>query len=317
MEENNTVVGEICHIEGVKPRAARYNPNQTDETRHSFDNLILMCSLHHKIIDEDDESYTVERLLKIKADHEQGSSASVLSDEEQHKFEQLLDNRIRLIIEHEKTKAEQSVDERKGSASVALAKEMADMRRFEEKKRTIRSSYDGLEQIIDSVNAIFVAIDELYRAEEQNLKVLGIQLHQDEKHRVVATDEFGSQVVLEGFDGFRDHSLIPDTLRLEMMVFGKRPVRQPGTEGMFYTNPISGDALKPDFDQSLSTVWVDSQGTPYNKDALVEKVFKDLLVIIDKEHKIAETLPEGTYRRGGLYTDMWGNPISDDGGFDT
>jgi hypothetical protein len=68
--EDSTVVGEICHIKGAKPGSARYNDQQTAAERHGFDNLILMCRKHHTVIDDDDEAYTVDRLLKMKADHE-------------------------------------------------------------------------------------------------------------------------------------------------------------------------------------------------------------------------------------------------------
>jgi hypothetical protein len=68
--EGSTVVGEICHIKGAKPGSARHDDQQSVAERHGFDNLILMCRKHHTVIDDDDEAYTVDRLLKMKADHE-------------------------------------------------------------------------------------------------------------------------------------------------------------------------------------------------------------------------------------------------------
>jgi hypothetical protein len=38
--------------------------------RHGFDNLILMCSIHHSVVDDDWETYTAERLRRMKTDHE-------------------------------------------------------------------------------------------------------------------------------------------------------------------------------------------------------------------------------------------------------
>lgn len=69
--QGETVAGEICHIRAAKPGGPRYDPKQTPEQRHDYDNLILLCPTHHTVIDDDLESYTVERLLKMKADHEQ------------------------------------------------------------------------------------------------------------------------------------------------------------------------------------------------------------------------------------------------------
>jgi hypothetical protein len=62
--------GRICHIRGKRPGSARYDPSMTDIERNAFDNLILMCPIHHDVVDDDEASYTVERLTQIKADHE-------------------------------------------------------------------------------------------------------------------------------------------------------------------------------------------------------------------------------------------------------
>lgn len=65
-----TVIGEICHIEGLNPDSARYNPYLTNKQANSIDNLILLCSNHHNIIDQNSEVYTVECLKKMKIEHE-------------------------------------------------------------------------------------------------------------------------------------------------------------------------------------------------------------------------------------------------------
>lgn len=72
--EGETVVGEICHIKARSPDGPRYNANQTAEQRHAYDNLILMCGIHHTVIDDDPVAYTVERLVAMKAEHERASS---------------------------------------------------------------------------------------------------------------------------------------------------------------------------------------------------------------------------------------------------
>jgi hypothetical protein len=80
MAIDETLVGEVCHIKGKKPDAARYDPAQTPAARNDYDNLILLCAPHHKVIDDDEEAYTVERLRKMKADHE--ARAMTVSDGE-------------------------------------------------------------------------------------------------------------------------------------------------------------------------------------------------------------------------------------------
>ena len=62
-------VGQLCHIEGALPGGERYNPNQTDEDRRSYNNLLLMCYPHH-IETKDVNEFPVASLKKIKSDHE-------------------------------------------------------------------------------------------------------------------------------------------------------------------------------------------------------------------------------------------------------
>lgn len=73
--DGETVIGEICHIKGKNPDAPRYDPSQTLEERHGYYNLLLMCGTHHTVIDSDVDVYTVERLLKMKSDHEKKAAS--------------------------------------------------------------------------------------------------------------------------------------------------------------------------------------------------------------------------------------------------
>ena len=69
-DASGKVTGRICHIKARRPGKRRYDPNQTEEERHGFGNLVLMCPIHHDVIDADEQSYTVARLQEIKAQHE-------------------------------------------------------------------------------------------------------------------------------------------------------------------------------------------------------------------------------------------------------
>ncbi|MCJ7565662.1 MAG: hypothetical protein MUP52_13880 [Candidatus Aminicenantes bacterium] len=64
------VTGRICHIKARQPGGPRYDVSQTEEDRHGSGNLFLLCPIHHDVVDDDTESYTVERLTQIKAAHE-------------------------------------------------------------------------------------------------------------------------------------------------------------------------------------------------------------------------------------------------------
>lgn len=63
---NQSLLGEICHIVGEQSDAARGNSSMKMEERNHFDNLMLLCRKHHKIIDDDEETYTIEKLKEIR-----------------------------------------------------------------------------------------------------------------------------------------------------------------------------------------------------------------------------------------------------------
>lgn len=68
--ERDAIVGIMAHIKAEKEGFARYDPKQTDEERNSADNLILLCQNHHKIIDDQPDIYSVEKLMDMKKYHE-------------------------------------------------------------------------------------------------------------------------------------------------------------------------------------------------------------------------------------------------------
>lgn len=63
-------MGEICHIRASKPGGERYDPAQSDAERHGYENLILLCRRHHKLIDSDTIEFSVAKLLAMKQEHE-------------------------------------------------------------------------------------------------------------------------------------------------------------------------------------------------------------------------------------------------------
>ena len=72
-ENNNGIypIGVMAHIEGDKPGSARYNKSMIDKERSSYENHLLVCPICHTKIDNDPEKFTVEKLKKIKKEHEQ------------------------------------------------------------------------------------------------------------------------------------------------------------------------------------------------------------------------------------------------------
>jgi hypothetical protein len=69
VDDNEVLLGVICHIEAAEKGGPRYNEKSNNEERRSLDNLILLCPNHHRKIDSD-PSYTVDSLKKMKYNHQ-------------------------------------------------------------------------------------------------------------------------------------------------------------------------------------------------------------------------------------------------------
>lgn len=78
INKDGVVIGEICHIEAAEKGGERYNPDQDDEQRRSFDNLILLCSNHHKITNNV-QNYPTWKLKKMKDDHEKNLTGKTIN----------------------------------------------------------------------------------------------------------------------------------------------------------------------------------------------------------------------------------------------
>ena len=68
--DDPSLVGEAAHIVAEQPDGPRGQSILTAEQRNTYANLILLCNVHHKQVDDQVNHFTVERLASIKTDHE-------------------------------------------------------------------------------------------------------------------------------------------------------------------------------------------------------------------------------------------------------
>ena len=67
-ESGNTItIGQIAHIEAESDNGPRANPSLSDQERNAYPNLIVLCPTHHRIVDTDENTYTVEKMREWKA----------------------------------------------------------------------------------------------------------------------------------------------------------------------------------------------------------------------------------------------------------
>ena len=80
------VIGEEAHILSRKPGGPRYDAGRGTKDADSYENLILLCSIHHKMVDDDTCGYTADRLRRIKFDHEKWVSERLQKRPKMPKF---------------------------------------------------------------------------------------------------------------------------------------------------------------------------------------------------------------------------------------
>lgn len=68
-KDDHSVIGEMAHIHPQSPGGPRGNAPFTGNRDH-HSNLVLLCGNHHKVVDDQENGWPVERMKKLKADHE-------------------------------------------------------------------------------------------------------------------------------------------------------------------------------------------------------------------------------------------------------
>lgn len=85
--DNPSVIGQEAHIVGKKINGPRGESTMSIEERDKYDNLILLCSIHHKLIDDQPNTYTIEKLVDFKKNHLEWVSENLTIDKQKQKLE--------------------------------------------------------------------------------------------------------------------------------------------------------------------------------------------------------------------------------------
>jgi hypothetical protein len=103
MDESETddpsVVGEEAHIVGRKENGPRGKSTLTSEQRDKYNNLILLCSIHHKLIDDQETTYPVEDLKKFKKKHEDWVKNNLSQDAVKQREDEIYSHYVDKFIE--------------------------------------------------------------------------------------------------------------------------------------------------------------------------------------------------------------------------
>src|SRR5262249_50638182 len=75
--DDESIVGDECHIISGASQGPRHAPNFPEDQIDDADNLLVLCRVDHKRVDDQPGEYTVERLKRIKIEHEAWVAASL------------------------------------------------------------------------------------------------------------------------------------------------------------------------------------------------------------------------------------------------
>jgi hypothetical protein len=74
--DRESILGDEAHIISSSPGGPRYRPLPPGRA-DAYDNLILLCKIDHKTVDDQPGSYPEKRLLQIKTGHERWVSSTL------------------------------------------------------------------------------------------------------------------------------------------------------------------------------------------------------------------------------------------------
>jgi hypothetical protein len=68
--DNDSIVGDECHIHARRADGPRSNTSMSIYELDDYENLILLCKFHHKMVDDQPNTYTANALKNLKKKHE-------------------------------------------------------------------------------------------------------------------------------------------------------------------------------------------------------------------------------------------------------
>jgi hypothetical protein len=69
-EEYESVIADECHIISSRANGPRHDSSYPPEKLDLYDNLVLLCRTHHKMVDDQVATFTTDILRQIKSNHE-------------------------------------------------------------------------------------------------------------------------------------------------------------------------------------------------------------------------------------------------------
>lgn len=87
--DDPSLIGDEAHIIAREENGPRGKSDLSTEERDKYSNLILMCKNHHKLIDDQPETHTVDCLKKMKENHIKWVNENLDIDKSKQKYDEI------------------------------------------------------------------------------------------------------------------------------------------------------------------------------------------------------------------------------------
>ena len=84
-QDDESVVADECHIISSQANGPRHDPSYPSDKLDLYENIILLCRTHHKMVDEQASTFTADILRQIKLNHEVWVTQKLTESQEKHK----------------------------------------------------------------------------------------------------------------------------------------------------------------------------------------------------------------------------------------
>lgn len=81
IEDSGIISGNICHISAQNKNGPRFDPELSEKEKNDYENLVLLCSRHHQIVDKQADVYDVDTICEMKKIHEEYNQRTEIAED--------------------------------------------------------------------------------------------------------------------------------------------------------------------------------------------------------------------------------------------
>ena len=214
--DDPSLVGEACHVVAEKNDGPRGQSELTAKQRDKYANLLLLCNVHHKQIDDQPNKFTVEVLHQVKNDHEKWVKEKLVTyDEKKQKDDEIYADYVdeweeKLDLDDWKQWASTILFHGQPSLSIKMDKQLAELRDWL-LSRIWPKRYPALE---DAFTNFRIVLQDFQNQFHEHVVKRGDEILQTEKFYKI--NEWNEERYNRLADQFHFHVALVEDLMLEL-----------------------------------------------------------------------------------------------------